>query len=46
MNNDFNTVGRAVYLPAVNNSFARQAVITELTDRPFPAGLTIDDLVY
>ena len=46
MGNDFNTAGRAVYLPAVNNSFARQAVITDTTDRPFPAGLTIDDLVY
>jgi hypothetical protein len=46
MNSDFNTVGRAVYLPAVNNAFARQAVITDIKDRPFPTDLTIDDLVY
>lgn len=46
MNNDFNTAGRAVYLPAINSTFARTAVIADITDRPFPAGLTVDDLVY
>lgn len=46
MNNDFNTAGRAVYLPAINSTFARTAVIADVTDRPFPAGLTVDDLVY
>jgi hypothetical protein len=46
MSNDFNTAGRAVYLPAVNSTFARTAVIADITDRPFPVGLTVDDLVY
>ncbi len=46
MTNDFNTSGRAVYLPAINGTFAREAVIAKLGNRPFPADLTIDDLVY
>ena len=46
MTNDFNTTGRAIYLPAVNNTFARTAVTADVANRPFPAGLTVDDLVY
>ena len=46
MNNDFNTAGRAVYLPAINDTFARETVIAKLGSRPFPAGITVDDLVY
>jgi hypothetical protein len=46
MNNDFNTAGRAVYLPAINSTFAREAVISQLGNRPFPASITVDDLVY
>lgn len=46
MNNDFNTAGRALYLPAINDGFARSAIIEDITDRPFPAGITVEDLVY
>lgn len=46
MTNDFATAGRAVYLPAVNSTFARTAVAANIDGRDFPAGLTVDDLVY
>ena len=36
----------AVYLPAVNDSFAAEALKPLPPTRPFPAGLTLSDLIF
>jgi hypothetical protein len=36
----------AVYLPAVNDSYAKELTKTLDPTRPFPSGLTLDDLVF
>jgi len=46
MKSDFNVADYAIFLPAINDSYARSTVIDQLGDRPFPAGLDIEDMVY
>jgi hypothetical protein len=46
MKTDFNVTDYAVYLPAINDTYARCLVTEKLGNRPFPAGLGIEDLEY
>ena len=42
----FNTEDFAIYLPAVNEDFASRVLQTVPSGRPFPAGLTLQDLAF
>jgi hypothetical protein len=46
MRSDFNITDYAVFLPAINDTYARCLVTENLGSRPFPAGLDIADLEY
>jgi hypothetical protein len=46
MKSDFNIADYAVYLPAINDTYARCLVTEKLGSRPFPAGLDISDLEF
>lgn len=46
MRSDFNITDYAVYLPAVNDTYARCLVTEKLGSRSFPAGLGVEDLEF
>ncbi len=46
MKSDFNITDYAVYLPAINDTYARCLVTEKLRSRSFPAGLDIADLEF